>query len=90
MPDKIQFIQTCLSHGIPIENAEKAWKKLKSLKTKISTHWDHFEQLREKEPAERLKLREVAAERGIEWTPAEVDDLIEIIGIIQDQMNEEN
>lgn len=88
---KLDFIQVCLSHGIPEENAQEAWTRLSNLKGKIRKNWDLIEQMRERDPTERLTLRKVAAEMGIEYTPSEVDNLIDVIGIIQDQMEyEEN
>ena len=88
---KLDFIQVCLSYGISEENAQEAWKKIENLQKKIRNNWNLIEQMRDRNPSERLSLRKIAAEAGIEYTPSEVDDLINVIGLIQDQMEyEEN
>ncbi len=89
MSKKIEFIQACMNKGIAADNAEKAWEKVQSLIIKINSNWEYFKKLREKTPIERLYLRQTAAEMGTEWTPKEVDELINIIGTIQDQIKHE-
>lgn len=86
---KLDFVQVCLSRGISAEKAQEAWEKVRKLKKRIRNNWDLIEQLREKDENERLMLRMVAAETGVEYTPSEIDQLIDVIGIVQDQMEHE-
>jgi hypothetical protein len=77
------FIKKCEENGISQINAKQAWEKLQILECHIKNNWALFENLQKYEKNQRLDLRRFAAEKGFEYTTKEVDELIEIIGLIQ-------
>lgn len=83
---KKDFLIRCGELGIPLNNAIQAWDKLQNLERHITKNWKLFEIMQKYSKNEKLKLREYAAEQGFEYTPAELDELIEIIGIIQENI----
>jgi len=86
--DKKIFLEACQEHNIPVDNAERAWEKLAFLKQYIRKHWNKCKDMQHYSKKERLKLRENAAEIGMEITPNDLDRLIEILGRVQDGINE--
>lgn len=86
--DKEIFLEVCQEHDIPLQNAERAWEKLNFLKMYIRKYWDKCKDMQFYSSEEKLKLREEAAEHGMEITPNELNKLIDILGMVQDGINE--
>ena len=86
--DKKIFLEVCHDYDIPLENAERAWEKLEFLKEYIKKYWSRCKDMQFYSTEERLKLRTSAAEAGMEITPSDLDRLIDILGTVQDGINE--
>ena len=84
--DKQEFFSRCKHCGISPSNALQAWNKIQKLEGHIKKNWKVFELMQKYPKDKRLKLREYAAERGFEYTPDELNNLIEFIGLIQENM----
>lgn len=87
MPNKADFIERCRENGISKSKALAAWKRIQNLENFIKKNWDFFRDMREFSRDRRLAIRQTAAEHGNEYTPDELDGLIEIIGMVQDNMD---
>ena len=83
MMDKELFIQTCLVKGIPAIRAERAWKRILTIREHIEEHKEATHKLQEYSHQEKLVFREKAAELGAEFTPDELANLITVLGFIQ-------
>lgn len=88
MNEKKDFVESCVVRGVVRKKAEKAWIHFKDLKDDISNNWQLFKEMKYMSCQEKLILRNYAAEQGIEMTPDELNDLIEIIISLQDGMEE--
>ena len=73
----------CQKNGVPIENAKKAWNKIQLLSEHIKKNWDDIEVLEYMSQDKRLKLRQLAAEKGTEYTPKELDELVDFIILVK-------
>lgn len=80
---KIVFMNLCQKNGVPIENAKRAWNKIQQLSEHIKKNWDSIELLEYMSPDKRLKLRQFAAEKGTEYTPKELDELVDFILLVK-------
>ena len=87
MSNKMAFIERCRKNGISENKALSAWEKIKNIEEYIENNWDFFQDMREFSRQKKLGLRQIAAEHGNEYTPDELDNLIEVIGLIQDNMD---
>jgi hypothetical protein len=87
MPNKEEFFRRCKENNVPRCKAISAWKRIQNLEKYISDNWNLFTDMREYSKEEKLILRTKAAEHGNEYTPEELDDLIEVIGMVQDNMD---
>jgi DNA relaxase NicK len=84
---KENFINICLKNGISIENAKMIWDKFQDLEYYINTHWDICENLQKMSQKEQLNIRQIAAEKGIEWTPQEIKKMIDFLSVVQNGMD---
>ena len=80
---KSKFMNICNKNGVTTENAKKAWEKIKYLAEHIEKNWDDMERLEFMSQEKRLQLREIAAEKGTEYTPRELDELVDFIILIK-------
>jgi len=80
---KTIFMNFCRERGVSKENAKNAWEKLQFLVNHIKENWDDITRLEYMPQDKRLELRRYAAEQGTEYTPAELDDLINFISLVK-------
>ena len=80
---KTIFLNLCKKNGVPKENATKAWEKLKFLAEHIKNNWEDFQALDYLTPDKILKLRTCAAEKGTEYTPNEIKELLNFVSIVK-------
>jgi hypothetical protein len=77
------FINLCKSRGVSTENAKKAWDKIKFLAQYIKKNWDEIEELEYMSQDKKLELRRFAAEKGTEYTPDELEELVKFICLVK-------
>jgi hypothetical protein len=84
---KEQFVEFCLDNFEITENhASDVWDKYQDFKNHIQKNWDNIKDMRSFSKEERLALRTQASNHGQEYTPDEIDRLIEFISFAQDKM----
>lgn len=88
MYEEKEFVESCVDQGISRKKAEKAWCHLRDMKKYISENWQSFQEMKYMTTQEKLRLRNSAAEQGIEMTPDELGNLMDMVISVQDGMEE--